>query len=96
MLPLVLTLGLVGLASATIHPPLPIPHAVLAHDHTPVHASTGATIPPYNTTYYFDQLIDHNDTSKGTFQQRYWMTWEFYEEGELVFVTGMGVQVDMY
>ncbi|KAG7447549.1 uncharacterized protein BT62DRAFT_891405 [Guyanagaster necrorhizus] len=36
---------------------------------------------PYNTVYYFDQLIDHNDPSLGTFQQRYWHTYEFYESG---------------
>jgi hypothetical protein len=41
----------------------------------------GREIPPYNTTYYFDQLIDHNDPSKGTFKVRYWMTWEFYKPG---------------
>lgn len=33
------------------------------------------------TVYYFDQLIDHNDPSLGTFQQRYWMDWEFYAPG---------------
>lgn len=38
-------------------------------------------LPPYDTTYYFDQLIDHNDPSKGTFQQRYWHTAEYYQEG---------------
>lgn len=28
----------------------------------------------------FDQLVDHNDQEKGTFQQRYWWNAEFYEE----------------
>ncbi|KAJ8081297.1 hypothetical protein PM082_007132 [Marasmius tenuissimus] len=41
--------------------------------------STGEEIPPYNTVYYFDQLVDHNDPSLGTFKQRYWHTAEFYE-----------------
>ncbi|KAJ3558317.1 hypothetical protein NM688_g1004 [Phlebia brevispora] len=41
----------------------------------------GAALPPLNTTYIFDQLIDHNNPSLGTFQQRYWTTWEFYESG---------------
>lgn len=40
-----------------------------------------ATIPPITTTYFFDQLIDHNNPSLGTFQQRYWHTWEFYKPG---------------
>ncbi|KAH8989160.1 peptidase S28 [Lactarius hatsudake] len=37
--------------------------------------------PPLNTTYYFDQYIDHNDPNLGTFKQRYWVSWEFYEPG---------------
>jgi len=41
----------------------------------------GTALPPLDTVYYFDQLIDHNNTSLGTFQQRYWMSWEFYEPG---------------
>lgn len=47
------------------------------------HAATGAPLPPLNTTYIFDQLIDHNNPSLGTFSQRYWTTWEFYEPGVL-------------
>ncbi|TFL05775.1 peptidase S28 [Pterulicium gracile] len=38
-------------------------------------------IPPYDTVYYFNQLIDHNQPSLGTFRQRYWHTWEFYRPG---------------
>ncbi|KAI0262958.1 serine carboxypeptidase S28-domain-containing protein [Gloeopeniophorella convolvens] len=38
-------------------------------------------LPPLNTTYIFNQLIDHNNPDLGTFQQRYWTTWEFYETG---------------
>jgi len=41
----------------------------------------GTTLPPIDTVYYFEQLIDHNNASLGTFQQRYWMSWEFYEPG---------------
>ncbi|KAJ3970306.1 serine carboxypeptidase S28-domain-containing protein [Lentinula raphanica] len=48
----------------------------------PVTSRNGTQLPPYNTTYYFDQLIDHNDPSKGTFQQRFWHTYEFYESGK--------------
>lgn len=44
--------------------------------------ATGATLPPLNTTYFFDQLIDHTNPRLGTFKQRYWTTWNFYEKGE--------------
>lgn len=35
----------------------------------------------YNTTYYFDQLIDHENPSLGTFKQRYWTSSEYYSKG---------------
>jgi hypothetical protein len=41
----------------------------------------GTALPPITTVYYFDQLIDHNNPGLGTFQQRYWMDWEYYEPG---------------
>jgi len=41
----------------------------------------GTVLPPYNQTYLFDQLIDHNDPSRGTFKQRFWHTYEYYEPG---------------
>ncbi|KAG1743020.1 peptidase S28 [Suillus lakei] len=41
----------------------------------------GTALPNVTTVYYFDQLIDHNNPGLGTFQQRYWMNWEFYEPG---------------
>ncbi|KAH8830287.1 serine carboxypeptidase S28-domain-containing protein [Flagelloscypha sp. PMI_526] len=40
-----------------------------------------ATAPPLNFTYYFDQLIDHDDPSKGTFKQRYWHNAQYYQTG---------------
>ncbi|KAI9444475.1 peptidase S28 [Lactarius indigo] len=44
--------------------------------------------PPLNTTYYFNQYIDHNDPTMGTFKQRYWVSWEFYEPGgPMIFFT---------
>lgn len=58
-----------------------IPRLVTGVNTGPVTSRNGTTLPPYNTTYYFNQLIDHNDPSKGTFQQRYWHTYEFYESG---------------
>lgn len=67
-------------------PPFPLPPiaSLPAEKHLAASApvsKSGATIPPYNTTYYFDQLIDHTNPGLGTFKQRYWHTWEFYEEG---------------
>lgn len=47
----------------------------------PVTSRNGTTLPPYNTTYTFQQLIDHNNPSLGTFTQRFWHTYEFYETG---------------
>ncbi|KAF9818113.1 hypothetical protein IEO21_02955 [Rhodonia placenta] len=58
----------------------------------PVVDRNGTEIPPYNTTYYFEQLIDHNNPSLGTFSQRYWHTWEFYEPGGPIIITTPGEQ----
>ena len=52
----------------------------------PIVDKSGAELPPLDTTYYFDQLIDHNNPSLGTFEQRYWHTWEFYESGAFEYV----------
>ena len=50
-------------------------------DAGPVTDVNGNEIPPYDTVYHFDQLIDHRDPSKGTFKTRYWATWEHYKPG---------------
>ncbi|KAI0774647.1 peptidase S28 [Trametes elegans] len=50
-------------------------------DDVVTHRRNGTQLAPYNTTYYFDQLIDHTNPSLGTFKQRYWMNYEFYEPG---------------
>lgn len=47
----------------------------------PVVSRNGTQLPPYNQTFWFDQLIDHDNPSRGTFKQRFWHTWEFYETG---------------
>lgn len=52
----------------------------------PVISRNGTVLPPYDTVYEFDQLIDHNNPSLGTFKQRFWHTWEFYEPGNLFHV----------
>ncbi|KAJ7124302.1 serine carboxypeptidase S28-domain-containing protein, partial [Mycena epipterygia] len=41
----------------------------------------GTALPPLNTTYYFQQLVDHTNPSLGTFTQRYWHTYEMYKPG---------------
>ncbi|KAI0029923.1 serine carboxypeptidase S28-domain-containing protein [Vararia minispora EC-137] len=65
-------------------PPRPLPPAIQAPEtNGPLLASS---LPPLGTVYLFDQLIDHKDPSLGTFQQRYWMNWEFYKEGGPIIV----------
>ncbi|KAF8869175.1 hypothetical protein CPB85DRAFT_850313 [Mucidula mucida] len=44
--------------------------------------SEGDDVPPYAVVQYFDQPIDHNDLSLGTFEQRYWLNDEFYKPGQ--------------
>ncbi|OCH84125.1 peptidase S28 [Obba rivulosa] len=63
----------------------------------PVTSRNGSTIPPYTTVYYFDQLIDHTNPSLGTFQQRFWHTWEYYEPGgPIILFTPGEVNADGY
>ncbi|KAI0332896.1 peptidase S28 [Cubamyces sp. BRFM 1775] len=45
------------------------------------HKTTGEPLPPLDTVYYFDQLIDHDDPTLGTFQQRYWVSAQYYQPG---------------
>ena len=61
-------------------PKVPVPERTIT-------SPNGTALPPITTVYYFDQLIDHNDPSLGTFQQRYWMDWEFYETGIFLFLS---------
>ncbi|KIJ35161.1 hypothetical protein M422DRAFT_69992 [Sphaerobolus stellatus SS14] len=61
-------------------PPKPSIPQVVAPD-TPVTDRQGVTLPPLSTVYLFDQLIDHDDSSKGTFKQRFWTSWAEFEPG---------------
>ncbi|KIK95608.1 hypothetical protein PAXRUDRAFT_140281 [Paxillus rubicundulus Ve08.2h10] len=71
-------------------PKIPIPERTLT-------SPNGAALPPITTVYYFDQLIDHNNPSLGTFQQRYWMDWDFYEAGgPIVLMTPGEADADGY
>ncbi|KAF9029461.1 hypothetical protein BDZ89DRAFT_1159835 [Hymenopellis radicata] len=47
-------------------------------------------LPAYNTTYWFDQLIDHNNPSLGTFKQRFFFSAEFYEPGGPIILENAG------
>ncbi|RDX48552.1 peptidase S28 [Lentinus brumalis] len=59
------------------------------------HVSTNEQISSYKETYYFDQLIDHNNHKLGTFKQRYWHSYEFYEPGgTIVLMTPGEVSAD--
>ena len=66
------------------HPPLPLIPRITELEqgsNRRVKCPNGTEIAPYDKVYYFDQLIDHSDPSKGTFKMRYWATWEFYKPG---------------
>ncbi|KAE9406811.1 hypothetical protein BT96DRAFT_987080 [Gymnopus androsaceus JB14] len=52
----------------------------------------GTSLPSYDTIYYFDQLIDHQNPDLGTFKQRYYHTWEWYQQGGPIILTTPGEQ----
>ncbi|TFK21622.1 hypothetical protein FA15DRAFT_672436 [Coprinopsis marcescibilis] len=52
----------------------------------------GNPIPDYDVVYTFDQLIDHTDPDLGTFQQRYYLTWEHYRPGGPIVLLNPGEQ----
>ena len=63
-------------------PPRPsVPHTENLLDGLPVVSRNGTQLPDYTHVYYFNQLIDHTNPSLGTFKQRYYHTYEFYEPG---------------
>ncbi|EJF57333.1 hypothetical protein DICSQDRAFT_69770 [Dichomitus squalens LYAD-421 SS1] len=66
----------------TLGPPRPsIPHLENFSKDIPVLSRNGTQLPAYSHAYYFDQLIDHMDLTLGTFKQRYYHTYEFYQPG---------------
>lgn len=75
-------------------PPRPLVPVVSAPDSLALHAfrlpHSDEVHPPLRTTYYFDQYINHNDTTMGTFKQRYWVSWEFYAPGGPMILTTPG------
>ncbi|KAG9096169.1 hypothetical protein FRC07_010976 [Ceratobasidium sp. 392] len=72
-----------GVLGGRVIPPRPSVPKAEAPTTLPVRSSNGTTqvLPPYDTIYYFDQLIDHHNPSLGTFKQRYYFTYEFYQAG---------------
>ncbi|KAH9839143.1 peptidase S28 [Rhodofomes roseus] len=78
----VLTLLVVGTSAvAPLNRAWPLVSKVDHPLDAPLVDRNGTELPPLNTTYYFDQLIDHTNPSLGTFKQRYWHTWDYYESG---------------
>ncbi|CAE6424059.1 unnamed protein product [Rhizoctonia solani] len=74
-------------------PPRPTVPKAQAPSTPPVRASSNGTtqvLPPYDTIYYFDQLIDHHNPSLGTFKQRYYFTYEYYQSGGPVILNAPG------
>ena len=72
-------------------PPLPLmPPVEIPEGGRPVVSRNGTILPPYNYTYYFDQLIDHNNPQAGTFKQRYWVNKRHYKKGGPVIVLDGG------
>ncbi|KAF8055883.1 serine carboxypeptidase S28-domain-containing protein [Lyophyllum atratum] len=69
-----------------------VPTVTIANPNSPVVSRNGTQLPPYNTTYLFDQLIDHNNPSLGTFKQRFWHTYESYEPGGPIILFSPGEQ----
>lgn len=62
-------------------PPLNALPKIVFDDTIPVTSQNGTQLPPYSQVHHFPQPIDHNNLSLGTFHQRYWFTYEFYEPG---------------
>ena len=63
---------------APFNPNHGIPQLVAARSpHAPLNARSDDL-----TIYTFDQFIDHDNPSLGTFKQRYWLNAEYYEAGE--------------
>ncbi|KAH8094950.1 serine carboxypeptidase S28-domain-containing protein [Cristinia sonorae] len=77
-------------ATAVLLPPRPSMEVITADDLFSVTDFSGVSLPSINKTYYFDQLIDHNNPRLGTWKQRYWHTWEWYKPGGPIILTTPG------
>ncbi|KAH9947174.1 peptidase S28 [Amylocystis lapponica] len=72
-------------------PLMPLPPKGIAPN-IPVTGPDGTMLEPLDTIYTFDQLIDHNNPSLGTFSQRYWLSYENYKPGGPIVLTTPGEQ----
>lgn len=79
-----------GRPHANVMRPPAIPRVHLPDAGLPVTRADGSILLPYQTIYYFDQLIDHDNPSLGTFKQRYWHSWEYYEHGGPIILSTPG------
>ncbi|KAF9556830.1 hypothetical protein CPC08DRAFT_74131 [Agrocybe pediades] len=79
-----------GRLNGNFRRPATAPIVPLPNPDAPVISRNGTVLPPYTTVFFFDQLIDHNNPSLGTFKQRFWHTWEFYEEGGPIILSTPG------
>ncbi|KAG8942757.1 hypothetical protein FRC04_003527 [Tulasnella sp. 424] len=62
-------------------------------DPPPPPTTTSATEDQVTTPHYFDQLIDHNNPSLGTFKQRYWFSDEYWtRQGAPIVLSNPGEQ----
>ncbi|PFH52555.1 hypothetical protein AMATHDRAFT_1958 [Amanita thiersii Skay4041] len=59
-----------GRMHANMMRPPAVPKISSSGLHGPVTSRNGTQLPPYDTVYFFDQLIDHDNPSLGTFKQR--------------------------
>lgn len=76
------TLFTVVAATARLPNVIPRPSIpVFKADHTNRTDVHGTPLPRLDTVYYFNQLIDHQNPQLGTFRERFWMSWEFYQPG---------------
>ncbi|CAE6447253.1 unnamed protein product [Rhizoctonia solani] len=88
----VLALGSSVLGGHVVPPRPSVPKAQ-APSAPPIRVSSNGTaqvLPPYDTIYYFDQLIDHHNPSLGTFKQRYYFTYEYYQPGGPIVLNAPG------
>lgn len=78
-------LGVLAIVSVRYWRELSVVNGCCFHSDTPVlldsRTSVAVMVHMREDSLYFDQLIDHNYANKGTFEQRYWQTAEFYEDG---------------
>ena len=59
---------------------IPSPLPIHAPD-KPIYAQDGTRFSSLATVYTFNRLKDHTNPDLGTFDQRYWINWQYYVPG---------------